>query len=247
MNVLLFEQSELNSDVFCVDGERARHLIEDLKVELTFKLRIGQIDGYLGWGEVVGVGRETVEVKVCELKEPIAQLPIDLLIAMPRPQILKRVLESSASMGIRKIIITSSERVEKSYLTSKILKESEIRKHLQLGLEQGVGTKFPEVEICSNLQNSLFKAGERKATKIIAHPLGVSSFSDLEPTLFSEEVSTLFAIGPERGWTEAEVAQFIEDGYIPVSMGARQLRVDTAVVAVMSKIILLREGQSRNL
>jgi RsmE family RNA methyltransferase len=49
------------------------------------------------------------------------------------------------------------------------------------------------------------------------------------------------AVGPEGGWVDFEIDKFIEQSFVPISMGGeRVLRTDTAVVALLSQLMLLQ-------
>ena len=48
------------------------------------------------------------------------------------------------------------------------------------------------------------------------------------------------AVGPEGGWVDFEIDKFIEQSFVPISMGERVLRTDTAVVALLSQLMLLQ-------
>ena len=55
---------------------------------------------------------------------------------LPRPKVFKRVLQGVAAMGVKRIILSSSWRVDKSYWQSPLLTPENLHKHLLLGLEQ---------------------------------------------------------------------------------------------------------------
>ena len=72
-------------------------------------------------------------------------MPLTLILALPRPPMLKRILFSAAMLGIKKIIILNFNRVEKSLWNSSSLKPPAITEQLTLGLEQAKDTIMPEV------------------------------------------------------------------------------------------------------
>ena len=66
--------------------------------------------------------------------------------------------------------------------------------------------------------------------------------SGLKQTVGTETSGrTLLAIGPEGGWVDFEIDKFIEQAFVPVSMGERVLRTDTAVVALLAQLMVLRD------
>jgi RsmE family RNA methyltransferase len=73
---------------------------------------------------------------------------------------------------------------------------------------------------------------------LVAHPDGSA---DLKQALGSNfKGRTLFAVGPEGGWIDFEVEKFVEHSFVPVSLGRRILRTDTAVVALLAQLMLLQ-------
>src|SRR5690606_26111522 len=84
----------------------------------------------------------------CKLTEPPpSPLPITLLLGLPRPKMLKRILQSATVLGVKNIYLINSYRVEKSYWQTPFLSEKAIREQLVLGLEQGCDTVLPQVHL----------------------------------------------------------------------------------------------------
>jgi 16S rRNA (uracil1498-N3)-methyltransferase len=72
-------------------------------------------------------------------------LPVHLVLALPRPRMLARSLEHVTALGVKRITLLHTRRVEKSYWMSPELAPEKIRTHLVLGLEQARDTRLPEV------------------------------------------------------------------------------------------------------
>ena len=68
-------------------------------------------------------------------------------------------------------------------------------------------------------------------TKIVLYPGATSKLSDIK---IKESVS--IAIGPEGDFTEKEVRSLKEEGFIPVTIGRRILRAETAAISVVSAL-----------
>ena len=86
-----------------------------------------------------------IELEVKLDRKPPEALPLTLILALPRPPMLKRILFSAAMLGVKKIIILNFNRVEKSLWNSSSLKPQAITEQLVLGLEQAKDTMMPEV------------------------------------------------------------------------------------------------------
>ena len=284
MNILIFEKPDfISSDTFVVSGQRARHIIEILRAEIGDTIKIGELNGNIGVGEIVefsssslrtretspvipafaGMTRkktgmtdtptsatcdrpcETVTIKILDLATPSLQPHADLILALPRPQMLKRILENVASLGVRNIYLIKSEKVEKSFFSSPVLNDENIKKHLLLGLEQSATTILPRVKIYKNFKQFVGElsgddfSADRYAVKFIAH--NKTDADDLRNVVNVVNIqqqskqNSIIAIGPEGGWTENEVQIFIDKGFQCISLGNRILRVETAVYVALWK------------
>ena len=184
--------------------------------------------------ETISKEQATLHIHTDQL--PPKRLPVHLILAIPRPIMLKRVLAQAASLGVETISLVRSKRVEKSFLDSSIVKGENFTPYLIKGLEQAVDTIPPEVNIyrCFKPFIELSKCNEPDRFKIIAHPLGGTTLKQAVTTAARKQVT--IAIGPEGGWIDYEIEQFIKAGFSLVTIGERILRVDTAVPAILSQI-----------
>jgi RsmE family RNA methyltransferase len=151
---------------------------------------------------------------------------VNLVLALPRPKALRRVLAASASMGVDRLVLLAAARVEKSYLSSPVLRPDRIRKHLLDGLEQAQDTVLPEVHLeprfrpfVEDRMDALLGPGERW----LLHP------GEEGPRTPSDDGRLALAIGPEGGWVPFERDLLQARGFRPLGFGARTLRTETVV------------------
>ncbi|HQH26071.1 MAG TPA: RsmE family RNA methyltransferase, partial [Oligoflexia bacterium] len=161
------------------------------------------------------------------------------------PQILKRVLHTSAMMGVRHLFLIRSARVEKSYFSSPLLQPQKMFSYLREGLEQGVSTILPQVSLHQRfrgfLEEELPRATEQTSCALLAEPSAEQSLWALARSRgFRNGENALLAVGPEGGWQDHEVAAFRDHGFAPFHCGPRVLRVDAAVCSLLGQIDLLR-------
>jgi RsmE family RNA methyltransferase len=200
-------------------------------------LKVGLLNGKLGEGTIIELSGSRVVLDV-DLKESSpAPLPVTLLLALPRPLVVRRILADATSFGIKKIVLFHSARVEKSYWQSPVLEPESITAHLIKGLEQGRDTGLPVVEKCRSFKS--FMEGELenltggvdgRVQAYLGHP-GAPRY--LPGKI---DATTLIAIGPEGGLQDREVDSFLKKGFRTVSFGSRLLRVETAVSAVLGRL-----------
>jgi 16S rRNA (uracil1498-N3)-methyltransferase len=230
MNLLLLDPTELALDGTArLTGRRAAHVSEVLRARPGERIRVGVLGGRMGDAEVLASSPgELVMAATLEL-DPPPPSPVALVLAVPRPKILRRVLQASASMGVKRILLLGTYRVEKSFFASPALVPEAIREELVLGLEQGRDTVLPEVSL-----RRLFKpfvedeldALFPEPARLLAHP---APLAPLLAELPRRGPRAVVAIGPEGGFTAYEARRLEEKGFAPFSLGRRVLRVDAAV------------------
>ncbi|WP_028584107.1 16S rRNA (uracil(1498)-N(3))-methyltransferase [Desulfogranum mediterraneum] len=242
MNLLIFAADELQGSLLELSGRRARHLRKVLRVELGDKVRVGMVNAGVGSGRVVSLdqGRVGLEVELAELPRP--QFELELILALPRPIMLQRIIKQATVLGVRRFHLIRSRRVEKSFFQSPVLEPDRLHGLLLEGMEQGMDTWLPQVIIHPRFKpfaEDVLPTLEGQG--IIAHPGGDHSLASLELPWKETMPRILLAVGPEGGWNDFEVELFTAQGFSSFTMGQRILHVDTAVVALLSQLQLLYE------
>ena len=96
------------------------------------------LEHYEIYRESVAEDRE-VELELCLDRDPPVRFDLRLVLALPRPKALRRILQVCAAIGVRSIHLINSRRVEKSYWGSHVLLAPRLEAELVLGAEQGRG------------------------------------------------------------------------------------------------------------
>ncbi|MEQ9726478.1 MULTISPECIES: 16S rRNA (uracil(1498)-N(3))-methyltransferase [unclassified Pseudomonas] len=234
MNLLLLEDGDfVAADRVRLSGRRLTHLNEVHRAESGDTLRVGRLGGQMGRGQLLQLDGASAELQVAFDQPPPAKLPITLLLALPRPKMLKRVLQSVSAMGVPRLILLNSFRVEKSFWQTPFLEPDAIREQLILGLEQARDTLLPEVIIEKRFKPFV----EDRLPQLAAGTLGLTGHpGDYPACPRAVEQPVTLAIGPEGGWIPYEVDKLAEAGLQPVQLGERILRVETAVTALLARL-----------
>ena len=184
----------------------------------------------MGTARVVESTRDVLVLAVEGLGDPPPPSPVALVLALPRPKILRKVLQAVASMGVKRLALVGTYRVEKSYLGSPLLEPAALEAELRLGLEQGRDTRLPAISLhrffkpfVEDELDTLFPPGEM--ARLVAHPVAAGPMEAVR----RGAPRAVVAIGPEGGFTPYEAATLVERGFAPVTFGPRPLRVDVAV------------------
>ena len=236
MNLVLLDPGEVRGDgAVSLTGPRAAHLINVLKVEPGRQVNIGIVDGAAGVATVAGVVSETVELR-CRFDTTIPpRPPTDLLLALPRPKVLRRLWAQLAALGVGRVILTNAARVERDYFDAHVVTPACYRPLLVEGLQQARDTRLPLVSIHRQFKvlveddlDGLFEQGLR----LVAQP---GRDQPVTTAIRAHAVDRLLlAIGPEGGWNDFELTLLEVHGFQAVSMGPRALRTDTACLALLA-------------
>jgi 16S rRNA (uracil1498-N3)-methyltransferase len=216
-----------------LDGRRLRHIRQVHRASVGDELCVGLAGGLVGTGVITSSTGTSLEMDVCLDRTPPEKLPVTLVLALPRPKMLKRVLIGAASMGVKKIILMNSFKVEKSYWQSPALRKDNIEEQLILGLEQARDTIMPEVVLRQRFKPFV----EDELPGIIEYTLPLLA-DPCGPVPCPREVSgpVTLVVGPEGGFTAYEVEKLVSIGFSAVNAGDRILRVETAVPALLWRL-----------
>lgn len=247
MNLILIDQHEINEQSVSLSGRRAKHVRKVLRSQCGDTVRIGIINGPTGSGLIREIEHDRILLDITAATPPPPKSPTGLILALPRPIMLKRVLAQAASMGVAKIFLINAGRVEKSFFKASIMTEENLRQRLILGLEQAMDTVLPEISVHTRFRpfvEDLLPVISRDCqARMIAHP---GNSKNMNQTILSTPAApALIAIGPEGGWSNFEVELFKGQGFQNFTLGSRILRVDTAVPAILAQLDLLR-GQAND-
>lgn len=235
MNLILLFQDDFinNADRVLLQDRRFRHVRQVLRAGVGDELSVGLLNDRIGTGKIVTINDTSLKMDVRFDCAPPQALPVTLLLALPRPKVVRRVLRSMTTLGVKRIILLNCSRVEKSFWQSPLLAQEAINEQLVLGLEQARDTILPEV-----LLRPLFKPfvedelpGMREGTvSLVAHPLAK------EPCPRNISSAVTLAVGPEGGFIPYELEKLLACGFSPISLGERILNVETAVPALLSRL-----------
>jgi RsmE family RNA methyltransferase len=234
LNLILFTDGDrVDLSTIALRGRRLQHLREVNRANSGDILRVGEINGLMGTGEILEINDTLASLSISLDQSPPKKLPLRLVLALPRPKMLRRILRTIAELGVSELHLINSYRVEKSYWQSPVLKPDTVREYLLLGLEQARDTQLPLVH-----HHSAFKPFVeddlpgmiRGRQALLAHP---GEYAPCQRHISGE---ILLVIGPEGGFIPYEVAKLQRAGCKVVSLGPRILRVENAVSSLLGRL-----------
>ncbi len=245
MNSLIIFPEELKSPVEAVlTGERTLHAVDEHELTVGLTIRAALFGGNRGSATVLECSSKEVRLAVQFTEVPLPRCNQTWIVALSRPQTIKKIVQAAATLGIQALHIVRAAQSVKSYAQSPVLTQEGLRAEVLKGLEQSGDSVAPEISVHAlfrpfiedclpGLLNDL-----RNPLCFLAHTRSISSLCG--PV--QGDQNCVLAIGPESGWSEHEAEQFGLLGFRVISLGARCMRVDTAAIYLSGQLECLREG-----
>jgi len=214
-------------------GRRLEHVREVHRAKVGDELSVGLLGGAMGRGRVLRLEDGVLELALTLDQAPPPKLPLTLVLAVPRPKVLNRVVAAAASLGVARMVLLNAWKVEKAYWASPKMQHENLHEQLLLGLEQAKDTVLPELLLARLFRPfveddlpGLLAGG----TGLLAHP----GTGGTVPRVLAAPIT--LAIGPEGGWIETEVQSLLNAGLQPLDLGPRILRTETALAALVGRL-----------
>ena len=119
MNIVLLEPDDVQSDLWSIRSKRQlQHLREHLDITVGQNLKVGVRNGARYTTEIVSMNEQEVCIRPITEEVVPAKLPVHLIVALPRPKVLRRLIMDSVTLGVERISLIHSYRVDKSYWQS---------------------------------------------------------------------------------------------------------------------------------
>lgn len=253
-----FSQCKTQSNAQIIAPEQITHVHNILNAQIGDTLKIGQLGGNLGTAVIESILPDIIQL--CEVRldiAPPAKLDVTVILALPRPKVLRRLIMDMTALGVRDIVLINSYRTQKSYWQSPML--TRLDEFIVEGLQQGVDTVAPIITLQKRFKP--FVEDELAALitdrVIVAHPYAQLSFADYLQQQAC--VSNLFAsvktsnisdktlpsvvfIGSEGGWIDYEIELLQAQGCQAVNIGSRILRTEAAVNVLLGQWLVRNQN-----
>ncbi|WP_101757716.1 16S rRNA (uracil(1498)-N(3))-methyltransferase [Oceanicoccus sp. KOV_DT_Chl] len=234
MNVILFTDADKTTNNTIVLRDQRHHQILNIHgSQVGDSVKVGELNGLIGSGIIEAIDQHAVTLAVDLYQTPPVKLPLTIILALPRPKMIRRIFRTVAELGVTQLIIINSYKVEKSFWQSPAINEDKVRQYLIDGLQQSKDTVLPGIAFKPRFKP--FVEDELpaiiKGTKaLLAHP----ATGQHCPHQLDEAVT--LAIGPEGGFTEYEAEKLLAIGFEGIHLGERILKVENALTTLVAKL-----------
>ena len=233
MNLILLQPDDawISADQVRLVGRRADHIRQQLKAVLGQTVRVGLMGGPQGTAEITALDADAVVLSVALDQPPPPRHRFDVVLALPRPKMLRRIFRTAAEFGVGQLHLINSARVEKSFWQTPLLKPANVAEALQAGMERARDTIAPQVHLHQRFRPfvedelSALCAGRPCLITDQGAPLALAS---------APAVHAVVMVGPEGGFVPFEIELACAVVAQRVHLGERTLSVDTALTATLA-------------
>ena len=161
-----------------------------------------------------------------------AKCGVHLVLALPRPKVLRRMIMDATSLGVTSISLIHSYRVDKSYWQTPFLQQ--LDRYVQLGLEQAGDAIPPNIRLFKRfkpfVEDELATWIRPDCPAWLAHPYSEHAMPQAH---FGQ---CMVIVGPEGGFIAYEVELLKHNGCQAVNLGSRILRTETALSFILGRL-----------
>ncbi len=225
-----FSEAPLTGETALLSGNEAHHLLHVMRAKVGTEVIVFDGRGGEWWAEITKLGRTEVELALRKHRAVERELPVDftLAVALPKGDRQRWLVEKSVELGVKKLIpLTTTRSIASAAEPPAKLARYVVEASKQSGRNQLLEIAKPQSwsEVVENFPDH---------TRLIAHPGGVA----VESLSRDANAPMLLAIGPEGGFTDAEIALARQKGWQLVNLGERILRIETAALALISRLTI---------
>lgn len=220
-----------------IDGIDARHIYTVLKMKPGEKVQIVSDDGVTALAEITETAPRQTLVKclevIAESHEPAVK--ITLAQGLVKGEKMDFIIQKAVELGVSRIVPLAMEHSVVRYDGEKAAKMPALAKIAESAAKQSKRDIIPQIAEVAAIDKLMAECD--CTTKIIAYEC--EDRQGLKQVLQSNlnTYSILIIIGPEGGISEAELDKARSGGAVPVSLGRRILRAETAGLTALSAVL----------
>lgn len=236
MNIVLLDANQdCSRDIWSIEDQRQiKHLNQHLQLKAGDTLKVGVRDGQRYLTEVQSITAQQIMLRPIQAENVPNKVPVHLILALPRPKVLRRMIMDAVTLGVERISLIHSYRVDKSYWQSPFLQQ--LDDYVTLGLEQAGDTIVPEIQLNKRfkpfVEDVLPTLISEQRPAYVAHPYAEQSM----PHAIAHGCNLI--VGPEGGFIPYEIELLKKNGCQAMSLGNRILRTETAVSNILGRLFV---------
>ncbi|PJZ78918.1 RsmE family RNA methyltransferase [Leptospira neocaledonica] len=244
MNYLILDPSQKadSGEFKILNKDRINHILKILQKKKGDKIKAGLLNTSLGIFKILQVSSEEIFGSYIPILQPKRRSPaIHLIVSVQRPPTVEKILELAGVWGIHSLEFRLATLSRTEYLTSPVWKEENRREKLILGMEQGGNIFLPDIELGfippgkktsfekKQSISEIVTSSSRNFFYLDKKGKSIQKFNRMS----EKEYSIL--VGPEPGWTKAELEIFRKSNIPGIRLSSSVLRSEQAVSFFLSQ------------
>ena len=233
------EPSQIQGSKIIITGGDVNHIKNVLRMKVGEEIAVS--NGIDGKEYRCGIEQITEEEIFCTLrfvKEDNVELPsaIYLFQGLPKADKMEFIIQKAVELGVYEIIPVAAKRavvrLDEKKAGAKQLRWQGIAEAAAKQSKRGI---IPQVKQVMSMKEAVSYASACADIKLIPYELAedMSKTKEIINNMKAGESIAVF-IGPEGGFEESEIAAAMEEDIIPITLGKRILRTETAGLTVLS-------------
>jgi 16S rRNA (uracil1498-N3)-methyltransferase len=215
---------------------KARHMIQVLRLAVGAEFTLFNGDGNEYYASLIDVKKKSALVEILRIKsvDRESKLQIHLLQGLSKGERMDATIQKCVELGVNFIQPVSTKRSNLKLNESRMEKKQlHWQGIIESACEQSGRNIIPKLQFVNTFESVVGHYAPKKVLKLILHPLAEKTISQLSNSA-QEEIVLL--VGPEGGFSDDELELAVHSGFIPLSLGVRILRTETAAMATIAGI-----------
>lgn len=241
------EPGQIQGKEILIRGSDVNHIKNVLRMRVGEELAVSNgVDGREYRCGIIALEEEVIRCELRFIKEDGVELPsrIYLFQGLPKADKMELIVQKAVELGAYQVIPVAARRsvvkLEEKKASARVSRWQAIA---ESAAKQSKRRVIPQVQQVMSWQQALDYVKEIPVKLIpyeLAEDMGRTReiLEGLEP---GQDIAVF--IGPEGGFEETEITQAMEAGVIPITLGKRILRTETAGMTVLSWLMYRLEGE----
>lgn len=241
MTKVFLESDQVHDNQAVISGTDAYHLCQVLRVEVGDALLVA-VSGVSYQGRILAIEENQITVTLEQSIADPAESPITtrLFQGLAKGDKLDLVVQKAVELGVSTVIPFSSQHtVVKLTAAKKNQRQQRWQRIAYEAAKQCKRDQIPEIQAPVEFGDLLKMIVGTDSSRLVLMPYEHATQLSLRDLAGSKPQSVDIIIGPEGGFSHAEMEQVMEHGGRIITLGNRILRTETAAIVTLAMVQLL--------
>ena len=228
---VFINQKVVSGEAIFLSTDKTHHVLHVLRLDVGDQIQLFNNSGFEFKAKIIEAKKKAIQVEVGESSECDSESPLEitLYLAVSRGPHMDFSIQKAVELGVKVIIPIISEFSNIKLMGHRVENKMTHWKKIIIGAAEQCGRNtLAELQSPVTFNESINLHNDSK--KLILHPGVGQTMSKIN--INNNKLALM--IGPEGGFSEAEFQKALDNNYIPVNLGPRILRTETAVICSLS-------------